>query len=63
MLETGGGGSFSPSSWTTTANATQRSVGVDNTEAITVSNPSPGYVYISLKGETTCSGVTGATQY
>ncbi|WP_197288155.1 collagenase [Nocardia sp. NRRL S-836] len=54
---------FSPSSWATTANATHRSVSVDNTEAITVSNPSSGYVYISLKGETTCSGVTVATQY
>ncbi|MGZ3146299.1 collagenase [Lentzea chajnantorensis] len=54
---------FSPSSWATTANATQRSAGGDNTEAITVSNPSSGYVYISLKGETGCSGVTVATQY
>ncbi|RLK58496.1 collagenase [Actinokineospora cianjurensis] len=53
----------STSSWATTATATHRSTGASNQEAITVSSPPSGYLYISLKGANDCAGVVVTTRY
>ncbi|MFC7615611.1 collagenase [Actinokineospora soli] len=54
---------YSPSSWATTTTATHRSTASGNTESITVSGPPSGYVYVSLRGNTSCSGVAVTARY
>lgn len=54
---------YSPTNWATTTTATQSSVTSGNNESVVVANPPSGYVYVSLKGSTGCSGVTVGTRY
>lgn len=50
-------------SWATTTAHNYRSTNAGNTESVTVNNPPPGYVYISLYGASSFSGVKITTQY
>ena len=54
---------YSSTSWATTTTATHRSTAVGNTESITVTAPPSGYVYVSLRGNTSCAGVAVTARY
>ncbi|WP_235502956.1 PKD domain-containing protein, partial [Kitasatospora sp. Root187] len=64
---TGGTGNadlyYSPTNWATTSNYTQRSANAGNSEALTISNPPAGYVYLSLYAVTNFDNVSITTQF
>lgn len=49
---------YSPSSWATQGNSTQRSTTAGNEERLVIQNPAPGYHYFSLYGQSAFSGVS-----
>ncbi|GLW90384.1 collagenase [Actinokineospora globicatena] len=53
----------STTAWATTSTATHRSTSATNQEAITVTAPPAGYLYVSLKGANDCAGVVVTTRY
>ncbi|GGS53999.1 collagenase [Actinokineospora fastidiosa] len=54
---------YNAGTWATSDNATHRSTSPANQESVTVANPPSGYVYISLKGSTACTGVAVSTSF
>ncbi|WP_331284148.1 collagenase [Streptomyces sp. H39-C1] len=67
ITTTGGTGNadlyYNPNTWATSTAYTARSAKAGNTEAITVTNTTAGYRYISLYAKTAFSGVTVTTKY
>ncbi|BFV56247.1 collagenase [Kitasatospora sp. CMC57] len=54
---------YSPTDWATTTHFTQRSVKAGNTEALTISKPPTGYVYLSLFAASNFDKVSISTQF
>ncbi|MFC5288669.1 M9 family metallopeptidase [Actinokineospora guangxiensis] len=54
---------YSPRSWATAANATHRSTTSGNAESITVNSPPSGYLYVSLRGNPGCAGVSVSARF
>ncbi|MGC0417726.1 collagenase [Embleya sp. AB8] len=54
---------YNPDTWATDTNATASSTGGDNTETLTVTNPTAGWRYLSLYGRQAYSGVTITTRF
>lgn len=54
---------YNAATWATLTSATHRSTNPGNSESLTISAPAAGYRYVSLYGQTACSGVTITSQY
>ncbi|MFI6497078.1 M9 family metallopeptidase [Nonomuraea typhae] len=54
---------YSSSSWATTGSYTQRATGAGNAHTLTVTDPSPGYHYISLSGTASFTGAAVTTSF
>lgn len=54
---------YNAATWATLTSASQRSTNPGNSETLTISAPAEGYRYVSLYGQTACSGVTITSQF
>ncbi|MFD7641298.1 M9 family metallopeptidase [Kitasatospora sp. NPDC059795] len=54
---------YNGSNWATTGSYTAKSIGGDNTETLTITNPPAGYNYISLYAQQGFSGAAVSTTY